>query len=210
MAIRDLLWACPLCGEERALRPGRGGESCSRCGATYSRGRGAEISATPASGEKITLSPAEWVDRLPPLGIEERIRAARENDRPLLEERVLLSTADGDEMVSFHGVYLNRIERFGPPSPGILGLETEAVVFRPDDLAPPMRWTFDAISAVQPSSSSLQLYALRLPLVSIKVPEGSIRFLEELLCAALRVYYRERGRGEIIEFQPRIATRPVP
>jgi hypothetical protein len=72
---------------------------------------------------------------------------------------------------------------------------------------PPTIWHFHAITVVQPSSATLQIGARGLPLASLQVPGGSIRLWEELLCGALRSYYQKEGRGEIVEFQPRIMTR---
>lgn len=63
-----------------------------------------------------------------------------------------------------------------------------------------------ARTAIQASSSSIQIKARGEPVVSFRFPEDSPRFWEELLQEALRRFYRERGMGEIREFQPRIET----
>ncbi len=226
MAIRDLLWACPLCKSEGALQPARAGEVCRACGTHYARGPRATITARSPGRPLLAMSPTEWVDRLPGIDIAERIRKAGSRAGIVHREPAILRTEIGDEPVAFRGIYLNRIERFGPPRAGILLLETDRVTFHaegdtgsaPTTSAPSdtsatpttpeesITWAFDAISAVQPSSGTLQIKAGGLPLASLQVPNGSIRFWDELLCAALRAHYLATGRGEIIEFQPRITT----
>lgn len=172
----------------------------------------------------LTLTPAEWLERLPDRDLEGEEFARK--------EPATLRTEIGSVPVSFRGTYLNRIERLGPPRQGVLELHPQKVVFHPaadpqDTTGPkdvtgsedvtgpegttrPVTWDFDEITAVQPSSSTLQLSARGMPLAALQVPGGSIRLWEELICSALRHHYRSTGRGEIIEFQPRIATRPAP
>jgi hypothetical protein len=226
MAIRDLLWACPLCESEGTLHTTRGAETCRNCGTSYRRGRGAEIVARAAGQPDLRLSAAEWLDRLPPLDIERRIREAMSRDGVIQREPGVLRLETGAQPVAFRGTYLNRIERLGPPQAGTLQLEADRISFHladdsaerdaaatsdhdgsPDRSGPLVTWAFDEIRAVQPSSSTLQIRALGQPLASLTVPHGSIRFWEELLCAALKAHYRDAGRGEILEFQPRIITK---
>lgn len=217
MAIRDLLWACPICGREGGLSPARrNAEHCQGCATRFSRDRGAAITARTPDRPPLTLSPAEWVDRLPELGVDERIRRAETTRSTILSEPAVLRMLVGEEPVYFRGRYLNQIERLGPARSGVLQLYPDRITFRPaqpgegTEEAGTISWPFGEITAVQPSSSTLQLNSRSLPLASFKVPGGSIRFWEMLLCAALARYYRANGLGEIIEFQPRIATRRIP
>lgn len=219
MAIRDLFWACPICGREGGLRSARrGAERCEGCATRFSRGRGAAITARTLGRAPLTLSPADWVDRLPELGVDERIRRAEETGTAILSEPAVVRCQVNETPVYFRGRFLNLIERFGPPRTGVLGLYPDRVTFRPDEpaegegavAAGTLSWPFDEITAVQPSSSTLQLNSRRLPLASFKIPGGSIKFWEELLCATLARYYEANGLGEIIEFQPRIVTRRTP
>jgi len=237
MAIRDLLWACPLCGLEGGLRRTGRWEACRGCGARFRRGRGASIIAQAADGTTRIHAAAEWADRLP--GIEEytsrldaqaadgttRIHAAAEwadrlpgieeymsrleprtPDGVLRQSRVRARVAVGESVIRLGSTYLNRIERFGPPRDGVLALCADRLRFTPD-AGEAEEWIFDEVTAVQPSSSTLQVKARRRPVVSFRFPEDSARFWEELLCAVIRRHYRATGRGEIIEFQPRIVTR---
>jgi hypothetical protein len=215
MAIRDLLWACPICGRESALEQARKGERCQQCGTHFSRDGRALITARQPGHPPVTRSPAEWLERLPDLRIEERIAQAAAQGEVIRTESAILRTEIDSQPVYFRGTYLNRIERLGPPRAGELRLEAERLAFLPaevpeDDPTAAVIWEFDAITAVQPSSSTLQLKALGGPLASLRVPGGSIRLWEEFICAALRCHYRKKGRGEIVEFQPRITTRSAP
>ncbi|MFS8638255.1 MAG: hypothetical protein FWJ74_09215 [Gemmatimonadota bacterium] len=206
MAIRDLLWACPLCGLEGGLRRTGRWEACRGCGARFRRGRGASIIARAADGTTRIHAAAEWADRLP--GIEEYTSRLEPDkaDGVLRQSRVRARVAVGESVIRLGSTYLNRIERFGPPRDGVLALYGDRLRFAPD-AGEAEEWTFDEITAVQPSSSTLQVKARRRPVVSFRFPEESARFWEELLCAAIRRHYRANGRGEIIEFQPRIVTR---
>ena len=68
MAVRDLLWGCPLCRAPGAIRPDGRRERCRECGAEFSRGRGSTIvarmdgstrvrSARPGSAAKAMTAP---------------------------------------------------------------------------------------------------------------------------------------------------------
>jgi 1-acyl-sn-glycerol-3-phosphate acyltransferase len=206
MAIRDLLWACPFCGTEQGLRPAGRAEVCAHCGTRFRRGHGASIVAErPGEGSE-TRPAAAWSDRLPPLDVEARIRRAREGGGVLREDRAVLRMAEGDESVYDDGTYLNRIERFGPRREGTLRLELDRLSFVGQTPADTVIWPFEALEAVQASSSTLQLRGRGKPVGSLKFPDGSSRFWEELLCAVLQYRATAEGRGRIVEFQPRIVT----
>ena len=59
---------------------------------------------------------------------------------------------------------------------------------------------------MQTSSSSLQVTIPSGELIQLRFSLDSPRRWEQLLKAALQKAYREAGRGEIVEFQPRIVT----
>jgi hypothetical protein len=202
MAIRDLLWACPLCGGERTIA-GKRPERCAACGARFRRGPGSEIVAQRA-GEPARARPAaEWTALLPPVA---PLRPAATGAAALAhEEPAIARVAARDTALRGAGRFLGRIEHYGPPRRGHLRLSPDALVFSGE--GEPIAMALDRITAVQPSSSTLQVKARDEPVVSFRFPQGSARFWEELLTATLRERYRARGRGEIVEFQPRIVTR---
>jgi hypothetical protein len=198
MGIRDLLWACPVCGRDRGI--GEGGKCV--CGVAFSRGAGARIEARHPDGQIEAREAADWADRLPDVagllqaGEGEVIRVAR----------VRIRSVTGSELVrTRRGRYLNHIETFGAERLGTIELDRDAVTIRTE--GPPDVWPFQALTAVQASSSTLQLKARDRPLVSLRFLDDSIFLWENLLTEALRFFYRRTGRGEIVEFQPRIATR---
>lgn len=206
MAIRDLLWACPVCGTEGGIRSAKKGEACTACGTRYRRGKGAELIAeTP--GERPRSQPAAvWADRLPATDILDRLCGSLDGGGNIHRDRVRARFATSSTPIRHRGRYMNRIERFGPACEGDLRLESERLVLV-RDAAAPETWRFDELTAVQASSSTLQIKARGRPVVSFRFLEGSARFWEELLTTALRRHYHATGRGEILEFQPRIATR---
>lgn len=207
MAIRDLLWACPVCRVEGGIRVARdGAERCTACGTRYRRGAGATIVAERAGEAARALAAAAWVDLLPAIEATDRFRGEAEPGRPLHRERVYARVAERSSVVRRGRAYMNRVERFGPPREGELLLEHDRLRFLGDG-GTVEEWPFDSITAVQPSSSTLQVKARARPVVSFRFPDGSARFWEELLETALRRHYLAAGRGEIVEFQPRIATR---
>jgi hypothetical protein len=65
-------------------------------------------------------------------------------------------------------------------------------------------WSLGDLTAVQPSSTSLQIKARHQSVVAVKFVNSSSRLWEERLQVALRKYYRGR---QIIDFQPRICLR---
>ncbi|NIP82507.1 MAG: hypothetical protein GWM90_26110 [Gemmatimonadetes bacterium] len=202
MAIPDLLWACPECGEDGGLQPGGKDARCRACGTRFQRERGAAIRAVRPDGTSEIRSPAEWLDRLPhPRDIVGKGRS----DAPIRAAKVDISEVTGHEAVHGETGYLNRIELWGEESPGTLALWRDRLVVAPEDHSPD-DWPLETLTAVQTSSSSLQLKRSGAPLVSFRFHADSSFFWERLVRAALRDFYGRTGRGEIVEFQPRIVT----
>lgn len=203
MTIPSLLWACPVCGTDRGLEPGRRGALCRECGARFRRDRGASLRADRADGGTQVRSAAEWLERLPePRSL---IRDAG-GGKPIRSSRVEVSEVTGEEVVRANEAYLNRIERWGEPWPGRLEMWPDRLVLARDG-GQRSAWPLDAITAVQTSSSDLQLNRRDGPLTSFRFADDSSYLWERLLHALLRDFYGRTGRGVITEFQPRIATR---
>jgi len=112
----------------------------------------------------------------------------------------------GFEPVRAGGRYLGKVERFGPPVQGTLVLTGRSLTFTPAE-GQQHQWPLDAVAAVQPSSSSLQIRMRGGPVVVFRFPGASVRLWDEMIQEALRRLYRSTGRGEILEFQPRISVR---
>jgi len=203
MAISDLLWACPECGEDRGLAPDGSGFRCRACDTFYRRDTGASIRARRPDGTDVVRTPAEWLDRLPS---PETLVNNRDSDDEAIR-RAAVDTArvvDSDTVHDREG-YLNRIEIWGDESTAELALFADHLVLAPSD-GEPERWPLESVTAVQASSSDLQINRTGAPLVSFHFRDDSNFLWEELLHAALRDFYGRTGRGEIVEFQPRITT----
>jgi hypothetical protein len=192
MPLYDLLWACPVCGEDRGLI--QDDETCTGCATRFLRGAGASIRAVNPDGSVETRSPAEWLDRLP-------APAALLQHDPVRVAHVLIQPVTGDVNVSDKTGFLNRIEVFGDERPGEVQLEADGLRVAGE------WWGLETLTAVQTSSKSLQIKRSGQPLVSFRFRDDSVFLWEQLLRAALRDFYGRTGRGEIREFQPRIVAR---
>lgn len=199
MALRDLLWACPRCGEDRGLdRKG----VCASCGTVFHRGVGAEIVARDPQGGEETRQAADWVDALPnAAGL-----LSDDPGRPSRAARVQARPVSGQENVFGETGFLNRVELYGPPVSATLLLYPDRIEVR-WDRDPASVWPLERLTGVQASSSTLQLKTRGEPLVSFRFEDDSVYLWEILVHAALRVFYGTTGRGTILEFQPRIVTR---
>ena len=203
MGLADLLWACPECGADRGLNAQGRAYVCRSCATRFRRGRGADIRAERPDGTVVVRSPAEWTALLPdPAGVLREGGA----ETPLRAARVTWQEVTGFDTVRDRDGYLNRVELWGDERPGRLELWPDALVHVPEGEGP-THSPLDSVIAVQASSSSLQVNRREQPLVSFRFEDDSILLWEELLRAALRDFFRRTGRGEIVEFQPRIATR---
>lgn len=199
MAIRDLLWICPLCGREGGLQKGKGGEVCEGCGTRYRRASGSSIVAMPREGSALVRSVAEWLELL-----DGRTGGRADGQSAVFEGRVQVRFAAGERAIRSGGRLLNYIEQFGDPVDGELLLEADRIVLTTGSGRE--EWLLDEITAVQPASSTIQLKLRGRPVLSLSFPGGSPRVWEERITGALRRHYRQAGRGEILEFMPRIVS----
>jgi hypothetical protein len=189
--IRDLLWGCVICGEMESLQMMDRIETCAKCGAKYRRGQGASIEVEVQGRGVETRSAAEWTSQLPPV-------------TPTGTAECLLRKAVSDTPVYGYGEYLGRVERFGNFHFGQLVLTDASLRFEPRDGDDGFDWPLGEITAIQPSSTALQIKARKRPVVSVKFSASSSRLWEERLQLALRQYYSSH---HIIEFQPRVCIR---
>jgi hypothetical protein len=187
--IRDLLWGCVICGAFESLRMVDRIETCENCGAKYRRAHGAQI-AVEVQGRGIeTRTASEWSAHLPPV-------------TPTGSAECLIRVAESDIPVGGYGEYLGRVERFGDFKFGQLELTEDSLIFKGREGEESFEWPLSEITAVQPSSTSLQIKARRRPVASFKFVNSSSRLWEERIQIALRQHYSGR---KIIEFQPRIS-----
>ena len=218
MPIRDLLWACPLCGAVGGLRADGKVERCARCGTMFRRGVRSVIEAVAPDGNVERRPAAEWAGRLPadppplepgePAGapVPDGAGAGGAGERVQRRDRALARFALGDEPIRRGRAFLGYMERLGPARPGLLTLTDNRLVLRFDD-GEEHPWALEDIAALQASSATIQVRPRGEPIVSLSFPESSVRLWEESVAAALRRKWRSLGRGDIAEFQPRIVAR---
>lgn len=216
MPLRHLLYRCPGCGADPTT-----GEAdrvrCPSCGTTYERVPAAAGEANIAEGRtgegRRRRSAPELVDALRERGGP--VTPATDDGGGLRWEARAVARRAVEETPVRHGAgLLGFAERFGPPVEGRLLLTGEAVRFegRSGEGGSPSaswRWELQELGSLQTSSKAVQLRPPSGGVVSFRFPDDSPRRWETLLEHALREAYREAGRGEIVEFQPRIVTRGV-
>lgn len=196
MAIADVLYACIECGRQEGLRRVEAAEACERCGTRYTRVDGAQIRIEAPGRPAETRPAAFWLDIL--------LNAAPESLENVPPDPVLLRIAERRRPHWAAGLYLGRIEHFGPDLSGTLTLEKDRLSFAGDYIQ--YSWKLLDLTAVQPSSRALQLKLRSGPLLSIKFPQGSAILWENRIQRTIQTLYRAQGLGRILEFQPRIVT----
>jgi hypothetical protein len=172
---------------------------CERCGAQAKRAAGAEISVCAADGSIRTMTAAEWIDSLPEL--PEQVDSG-----PVGPERATVRLALPARPVRRNGKLLGFGERFGRKREGTVVLDDEAIRFTSAD-GEVLEYPLTAVTAIQPSSTALQINARERPVAAFRFLDRSVRLWEVIIQQRMRDLYLRRGEGEIVEFQPRICTR---
>jgi 1-acyl-sn-glycerol-3-phosphate acyltransferase len=189
--IRDIVWACLVCGLENGLTEAG---KCRACGAAYRRGKGSHVVVRRAdTGQETDYSPRAIAQLLPHAGSAGTAHCT-------------IRDSAGDHSYYAHGRYLGRIEKLGAPRPGVLTLDAERLVFTAET-GESVDIPLLEITAIQPSSHALQIKTAGRPVFSIKFTDSSPKLWEERLQNAIAAEYLRSGRGEVVEFQPRICTR---
>lgn len=223
MPLLYLLYRCPRCGND-AMEGGGDEARCPACGTEYARGgeggrlrvREKEGSEWSVASHRLAAAVDAWNDRATD-GIVGDGRGAGVIRAASVEVR----RARTEAPVAFKGEVLGFVEQLGPPSEGVLELSSLGLVLRSvlesegseggsvegrggdaDGV-----WPLLDLRAIQTSSSSLQISPSTGGIVQFRFRGDSPRRWEDLLRRALREAYRQAGRGEILEFQPRIVTR---
>lgn len=203
MAIRDLLWACPACHRVESISDDG---LCHGCGARFSRGRGARIRAV-TGGRTREEYPATWLSMLPWPDLDGEGRTLPPGLEPPFRQMGVVRLATGQAPLRRGPELVGFVERFGPATRGGIVLTGENVIFRPLDGRDGWLWPLVEVSAVQPSSSAIQIKARSRPVASLRFEAGSIRLWEQRFLYCVRRAYAAAGQGEIVEFQPQVRTR---
>lgn len=218
MALVDFIYRCPGCGQDPT--EGEGAEvRCPACRRVFRPAPGNAGIRVIHSGESEDLSPAEIRRRIEALGGALTLPASGDGASVTpgptptsvairREARATMRLAAGEEPVYHQGRLLGFAERLGAPREGRLVLEGPVLRFVGGaGKGEILRLELADVRALQGSSSSVQLSPRSGGVAVFRFHEDSPRRWEELLAAALRRVWRESGRGEIQEFQPRIRTR---
>lgn len=205
MPLRTLLYRCPRCGQD-PVEGRKDRVRCPGCGCTFeragSRGR-IRVEVTEEKTKEILAS--RLLEAIDAQGGP--LPAARTSDGAIdYRARVSVRRAGGQEALRRGDEVLGFVERFGDPSPGVLRITDEALELVREG-AHRARWNLLDLQAVQASSSSVQIFTPARELVQFRFETDSALRWEQLLYAVIRSAYRNAGKGEVVEFQPRIATR---
>ncbi|MFW5905159.1 MAG: hypothetical protein ACOCUZ_02975 [bacterium] len=218
MGLSDLLYRCPECGADPTEGTGRRAR-CPACGAAFRPtpdGLGIRIRTSAGARDE---SLAALVRAISAHG-GPLTRAAAGSDGSLVyEAQVLLREAHREEAVRHAGRLLGFTEQFGPSVPGTLELRSQRLRFvpsgagrsgfsgGPDAESGDRTWELRDMRALQASSSAVQLSPVQGGVLLCRFPDDSPRRWELLLAEALQRVWTTLGRGEIVEFQPRIRAR---
>ncbi|MEZ4414683.1 MAG: hypothetical protein R3E10_02945 [Gemmatimonadota bacterium] len=178
---------------------------CPTCGRTFVRVReGRRIRILDAAGKVENALVQTLVGDIERLG-GSLTTARQEDGRVEYSARVAVRRSLSEDPVEHEGRLLGYIERLGEPEQGTLTITEDALRFQPD-VGDAAAWALMDLGAVQTSSAALQISPLRAPVVEFRFLGDSPFRWEDLLRTLLTEAYRREGRGEIIEFQPRIVA----
>jgi hypothetical protein len=119
---------------------------------------------------------------------------------------VLIRRSYAEEPVRYGGRLLGFAERLDEEVPGTLRVTDSCLIVDRDE-GEALCVGLLEVRALQTSSSSVQITIPSGELIQFRFSQDSPRRWEQLLKLALRRASREAGRGDIVEFQPRIVTR---
>lgn len=205
MALKDVLYRCPLCGHD-SMAGRKDHAHCPSCGRHYLRGPAPARIRVEENGAQRTVAARELVQRVRNLAGPVTREGADGSGAEVQETRVRVRWAVDEEAVRYGGELLGFTERLGPRSEMRLRLTASALELL-GEADHRRRWNLMDLRAVQASSSSLQVYTLAQELVHFRFLTDSAFRWEALLQETLRAAYRAAGKGEIIEFQSRITVR---
>ena len=224
MPIHHMLYRCPRCGHD-PLEGRKGRAKCSSCGTRFEQGRGSLILMRPPQGpveEASATSLIADLEKMGGAGTGRERGTGSSGERLLREARVAFGTAGGYDVIRWWGEVIGFSERISWKGKGLIRLEGESLTFTPNGEAAVRGGGVDPdtggeefscllgdIRGIQISSGAVQVTLERGQLYQFEFVDDSAKRWEDLLCLALRRFYREEGRS-VIEFKPRVVTEWLP
>jgi len=200
MPLIAFLYRCPTCGHDPLV--GKGDRArCDGCGTRFARGKRGQICAGDSVRSARDLAQA----------IEEfggPLTAATAPDGSI-RYAAPVEAAQCVAMDPIQGLheFMGFAERWGGAVPGTLEATDVAVSFSPDGGGEGTRVTLLDLRAIQTASSALQL-ATAGDLTEYRFLEDSALRWESLVRALVRRSWADAGRGDVVEYQPRIVALP--
>ncbi len=205
MPLRHVLYRCPDCGHDPVAGE-KDEATCPGCGTTFARpGRGSRVRVTRSHGGEEWAGLHALVDRIR-AGGGALARARAEDGSLRYSADVTVRRSTGEEPAYLDGRVIGFFERMGSDTQGALTVTDDGLDLL-TGTGERLSWPFDAVRALQTASASVQISLADGSVVQFEFLDDSPFRWEELLRFALRQWHREQGKGEILEFQPRIVTR---
>lgn len=206
MALKDLIYRCPRCGAD-PVEGRKDRVRCPTCGSRYERGDPpAGILVREEGTKPRTVPTSRLVESIREAGGPFPAAVDAEGSVDYASPVEVRSGAD-EEPVRHSGGLLGFVEKLEEGGRATLRATDRALELVGRDGGTRSRWNLMDLRAVQSSSSSLQIYTAAEELLHFRFLDDSPVRWEALLHGLLRRAYRRTGRGEIVEFQPRITVR---
>ncbi len=201
MGLANLLYRCPRCGAD-PVEGDKDRVRCPACRRSFQRGQnGLEILESEVGGTPVSVPAWSLTDAIRRLG-GPLTRATTPDGSVRDSAQVRFRRSLTEEPVYFHGRLLGFSETRSDEEEG----ELEVTDGRVSLVSQSGRevWPLLDLLALQTSSSSVQISTRDGGVVQFKFLSDSSRRWEDLLKVLVARAWREAGRGEILEFQPRI------
>ncbi len=201
MALVDFVYRCPECGHD----PMSGEDDWARCSACHVRVERArrDLVVKSARGDVLRRATAKAVGDAVERHGGPWGRGAEAFRARGYEAAAMVSWRMDEEAIRRGGRLVGFAERMGPATPGSIRVNPSRVEIR-DGTA--RGWEHLEIRSMQATSSSLQLSFPGDRLAQLAFVADSPRRWETLMRGLIAEAHRRAGRGEVLEFQPRIVT----
>ena len=202
MALADLLYRCPACGQDPVDGDGDL-VTCPGCGARFRREKGSARIRAEGAGEWDGIHhPAALTGRIDRMGGPVPAATRPDGTIRFAARPVHRSRLDREDPVRRGGRLLGFAERMGPEVAGELRVDRDGLSF----VAPAgeERWPFREIGSVQVASAVLQIRPRGGTVVGLRLEEDSPYRWEALVTGLLREALEGTGGGTVVELQPRV------